>query len=259
MKHHKNDIAAFYCEEGLMPYISGLCSLVKSNPFILGQVRGIDDKAKEIFQQEGFQLFSTVAATTLLYNKKSDCFFKILHPLNVRNRLLFYFFNRPRQIFSLSAALRSHGVRVPEIPAYGNFRIRKLPFFAMKRIEGKSLYDYLVREGSSLPPQTYFNVIDKVAELHRLGYWLGDAHLSHIFIKDNEVSGFIDIDSIRKNTPFSLNKSAKDLAGLNHPELSITKDERIELLNYYLQVSEIKNKDRFKQLVKYYTERRWKG
>ena len=129
----------------------------------------------------------------------------------------------------------------------------------MERVEGESLYDLLIREKKQLPMQTYLKVIEDIAKLHNLGYWLGDAHLSHIFIKDTEVSGFIDIDSIRKNRPYMLRHIAKDIAGVNHPKLPITKKEKNKLLNYYMQISEIKNENRFRQLVKYYTERRWKA
>jgi hypothetical protein len=136
--------------------------------------------------------------------------------------------------------------------------LRSRLFFVMKRLEGKSLYDILLREKKTIPKEMYLKIVDKVAEVHSLGHWLGDAHLSHIFVNDSGVSGFIDIDSIKKNRPFRLKNLAKDLAGLNHPELPVTEDEKMKLLNYYMNRVDIRKREIFLRLLKHYTERRWK-
>jgi hypothetical protein len=259
MKYYVNNTASFYCEEALLPYISRLCFLVKENPFMLEHVRGVSSKSKDIFQKEGFQIYSTVETTILLYHQGADFFLKILCPLNLKKRIYKFLCNRAEQIYSLSEALIAQRVKVPRIKAFGRFRKKRMSFFAMESIEGKSLYELLLREKKQLPMQTYIKVIEEIAKFHNVGYWLGDAHLSHIFIKDAEVSGFIDIDSIKKNRPYMLRHFAKDIAGVNHPKLPITKKEKNNLLNYYLQIAGIKNEVRFRQLVKYYTERRWKA
>jgi len=258
MKYYINNISSFYCKKDLHTVVLKLCQLIKEHPFILKHVKGIDEKAKEILEQEGFQLYPTVKTTILLYHQGADCFFKILCPLNLKKRIYNFLCNRAEQIYSLSEVLLAQRVKVPRVMAYGRFRKERMSFFGMERIDGISLYDLLIREKKQLPLQIYSKVIEKIAKLHNLGYWLGDAHLSHIFIKDTDVSGFIDIDSIRENRTCMLRHIAKDIAGLNHPGLPIAKKEKNDLLNYYLQISEIKNEIRFRRLVKYYTERRWK-
>lgn len=259
MKYYVNNISSFYCEEDLYTFVLKLCQLSVEHPFILKHVRGINEKAEDIFHQEGFQMYPTVETTILLYHQGADCFIKILHPLNLKKNIYNVLCNRAKQIYALSELLIAHRVKVPRIKVFGRFRKKRMPFFVMERIEGKSLYELLIREKKQLPMQTYLKVIEEIAKLHKFGYWLGDAHLSHIFIKDADVSGFIDIDSIRKNRPYMLRHIAKDIAGLNHPDLSITKKEKNNLLNYYLHISGIKNEVRFRQLVKHYTERRWKA
>jgi len=258
MKYYVNNITSYYCEEDLRTFVLKFSQLTKEHPFILQHVRGIDEKAKEMFSKEGFQIYPTVEKTTLLYHKGADCFIKILHPLKLKNRIYYSLFSRAEQIYSLSETLIAQRVKVPRIQAFGTFRKKRMPFFVMERIEGKSLYDLLIREKKQLPMQIYSKAIEEIAKLHNLGYWLGDAHLSHIFIKNTDVSGFIDIDSIRENRTYMLRHIAKDIAGLNHPKLPIAKKEKNDLLNYYLQISGIKDEIRFRRLVKYYTERRWK-
>ncbi|MEC4675675.1 MAG: hypothetical protein VST72_01965, partial [Nitrospirota bacterium] len=200
----------------------------------------------------------TVKKTTLLYNKKAGCFFKILNPLTLKNRILFPLLDKSGRIYLLSEQLLAEGVKVPEVEAYGTLGGEKRPIFVMKKIEGKSLYEILIREQKSLSMEMYLKIMDEVARFHLLGYWFGDAHLSHVFVTDAGVSGFIDIDSIRKNKPFSLRPLAKDLAGLNYPGLPFFDDEKRALLNHYLDASGIKKRDKFLRLLKHYTERRWK-
>jgi tRNA A-37 threonylcarbamoyl transferase component Bud32 len=232
--------------------------MTKEYPFILKHVKGIDEEAKDIFEQEGFQIYPTVETTILLYHQDVNCFFKILQPLNLKKKISKFLINRARQIYSLSAILIQRKIKVPRIRAYGTFRNKRRPFFAMERVEGTSLYELLLREKIALPIQTYIKVVKEIAKLHNNGYWLGDAHLSHIFVKNNLVSGFIDIDSIRRNIPFSLKKLAKDLAGLNHPNLPIRKDEKKMLFQHYIKAMRINNEKNFSELIKHYTERRWK-
>ncbi len=257
MKYFKNDIASFHYNETLLASITNFCLLVKDYPFILDPFRGTDDKVKGIFSSGGFYLYPTVKKTTLFYNQATDCFFKILQPLTLKKKIFFLFSGSTISVHRLSEYLLSKEIKVPQIMAYGVFKRGKKPFFVMKKIEGKSLYDILIGERKFLPSEIYLDVMSEIAKLHSLYYWLGDAHLSHIFVNDSGVSGFIDIDSIRKNRPFRLKNLAKDLAGLNHPKLPIIEDEKIKF-DYYMNKLNIKNKEKFLRLLKYYTKRRWK-
>ena len=141
--------------------------------------------------------------------------------------------------------------------AYGLLKEGRRTFFVTKRVEGVRLYDTLIKERGSIPMSGYRKVLDEVAKFHALGYWLGDAHLAHIFFKDSEVTGFIDIDGIRRNWPYRLKNLAKDIAGLNHPELSIPEEEKKILLHYYMEKLNISRARQFRKLLKSYTARRW--
>jgi hypothetical protein len=254
----KNDIGSFCCTEELLPVLEKLCEIIRRSPVCLKPFRGINDERKKLFAGGGFQLYPTVKKTTLIYDPVMECFIKILHPLNIKNKIYFLFTDRAKAIYNISEYLFSREIKVQRVIAYGSFNYGLQPFFAVKKAEGESLYDIFIKDRRNISMSEYQRVIDEVAKLHRLDYWLGDAHLSHIFIKDGEVSGLIDIEGAKKNKPFRLKNPAKDIAGLNHPGLPLTKQEKNNLLNYYLQISGINNGARFRQLVKYYTERRWK-
>jgi len=258
MKYFKNDVASFHYNETALPSVINFCNLIKEYPFILTSFRGMNEKVEAILSSAGFILYPTVKKTTLFYESTTDCFFKILHPLTLKHKISFLFKDRTRALYNLSEYLLSKGIKVPQIMAYGLFKKGRRPFWGAKRIDGKSLYDILIRERGILPGEVYLKVVDEVAKLHSHGYWFGDAHLSHIFVNDSGVSGFIDIDGIKKNRPFRLRNLAKDLAGFNYPQLPISEDEKRDLWRYYIEKSDIKNKKRFLQLVKHYTERRWK-
>ncbi len=258
MKRIENNIAVFHCQEAVLSSVTKFCDMLKEHPSILSAFKGIDDDVRALSGFYGFELYPTVKKTTLFYEKTTDCFFKILHPLTIKNKVAFLFIDRVRSIHSLSEYLLSKGIKVSEVVAYGTIKKGRKPFFVIRRINGKSLYNILIKEGNVMETALYFKVIDAVAKIHSLGYWLGDAHLSHIFMDNGEVSGFIDIDSIRKNRPFSLKNLARDLAGYNHPELPLTKDEKMGLLNYYMDKLNIKNRKKFIGLLKYFSEKRWK-
>ncbi|MBI5666030.1 MAG: hypothetical protein HZC49_13230 [Nitrospirae bacterium] len=258
MKYIKNKAASFHCTDDILPSLGRLSEIISRRPSCLEPFRGMNEEVKAIFSEGGFQLYPTVKKTTLLYERESDCFFKILHPLNIKNRVLFHLNNRARSVYNISGRLLSEGVKTASVIAYGRFNKGRSPFFVVRRAEGESLYEILIRGKRTLDRETYFNVIGEVAKIHRLGYRLGDAHLSHIFVKDGRVSGIIDLDSIRRNRFFFLKKLAKDIAGLNHPELPLTEDEKREILYYYLNGAGITKGKRFSRMIKHYTERRWK-
>jgi len=259
MKHIKNDIASFHYSGELLPQIQKFCLLSQEYPFILEPAKGCNDKAKEIFRREGFELRRTVKKTTLLYNEGIDSFFKVLHPLTLSKKALFNLSDRVRHLYGMSSSLRKREIKVPAILAYGKFRKHNSQFFVMNRVAGRSLHNILIRNKGRLPVETYQKVMAEVARIHVTGYWLGDAHPSHIYINEGEVSGFIDIDSIRVNPLSMLKYAAKDIAGLSHPQLPVTEDELNGLVRYYLKLSGIRNNEKFFRLLKLYRERRWKG
>jgi len=82
--------------------------------------------------------------------------------------------------------------------------------------------------------------------------------LSHVFVDGDKISGVVDIDSIRRNILFKMHNQAKDLAGFNHPGLPLSSSQRKEGFHYYIEKMNIKKRDRFLNLLEYYTRRRWK-
>lgn len=260
MKYIDNEAAVFYCINSRLSqyFISRLSDLVQNNPRVLEPVMDLNEDVKAILSQKGLQLYPTVRKTTLIYDPGTESYLKILHPLNLKNRVLFRLRDMGGEICRLADRLIREGINVSDVIAYGHFKKSGLPFFVVSKAEGESLYDILVRGRKTLGTEVYEKVVDEVARVHCLGYWLGDAHLSHMFIKDGQVSGIIDIDSVRKNRPFSIRNCAKDIAGLNHPELPLTKDEKKAILNHYLKSAGIRNEKKFIRLLRHYTERRWK-
>lgn len=255
----KNDIADINVVDNkdLCDSITKLCNLVRGNQFILEPVNDKDKSIERLFSSGGFQLYSTVKKTTLLYDPHTDYYFKILHPLTLKNKFLYSFMDKSGAIYNLMEWLHSQGVNVQRVAAYGKLKAGNRPFFAVKNADGTSLYDIMIRQKHSLSMTEYKTVINEVINLHSLGYWFGDAHLSHIFIKDGVVSGIIDIDGIRRNRPYLIKNLAKDIAGLNHPELPLTKDEKQDLFKHYINSMRGLDENKFLQLLKRYTERRW--
>lgn len=260
MKYSENDVVNLYYDEINAPTVSitRLCNIIKNNPPVLRPAEDYDEEAKKILSREGFELYPTVKKTTLIYDPGTEYYFKILHPLNLKSRIGYYLTDKPGTIYGLSQELISRGIKVPRVTAYGTLKNGGRPFFAMEKIEGKSLSDILIKEKRKRPLSEYRKVIDQMVKFHSMGYWLGDAHLAHIFIKDEEVSGFIDIDSIRRNRPYMLKNLAKDIAGLNHPGLPLSSEEKMSLLNYCLDIEKINNKKKFLRLVDLCMKRRWK-
>lgn len=277
MRQQRNDIAAFRAEDnkGVAATLDRFFLLARENPFILKPLRRgkIPDSLSKgpaelpqliqgfdrvpLWQRDGFFLFPTVEKTTLLFDSRTDHFIKILHPLRAKDRVLSMGINKSRQVCIVSKTLRSKGVKVPEVTVYGKLVNSRSSFYMMNRITGSSLHKALLNEKRELSFDIYRKVIEHVAEVHRLRYWFGDLRISHVFIENGTVSGFVDIDSIRKNLPYRLRNVAKDLAGLNRPELPLSRDEKMELFRHYAEWSGIRQKEELLSLVKYYTERRW--
>ena len=287
MKYSENDLVSYHynSSKAVHACIAGLCGLAENSPLLLEPLKGNDEKKinalldrhptadsstenKElpfpcdripILYMNGFYLLPTVEKTTLFYSSEADCFLKIIHPLTLKNKLLSFVADRARNVYDLSENLLSKGVKAPKIYAYGTFKKGRKAFYAMERIRGSSLYDMLVKKKETLPDRIYYTVVDALADLHNFGYWFGDLRIAHILIKDNRLSGFVDIDGIKKNLPFRLKNIAKDLAGLNQPELPLTKDEKRTLLDYYISKSGIDDKTGLENLVRHYSRRRWGG
>ncbi|KPK02763.1 MAG: hypothetical protein AMK71_01185 [Nitrospira bacterium SG8_35_4] len=260
MKCIKNDVVTCYCNESsdLQTSIERLAGLFRRNPSLLEPFRHVSSEVEDHFKAEGFQIYPTVKKTTLLYDPASDCFLKVLHPLTLKHRVQFAVMTRSKAIYKTAEFLFSKGVPVQRVEAYGTLTPGSRPFFGIKRADGDSLYDIFIRQKQTMNMDHCRAVIGEISKVHALGFWLGDAHLSHIFVKDGKVSGIIDIDSVRRNRPFLLKNPAKDLAGLNHPDLPLSRDDKNSLMDHYLIQSGIREKDKFIRLLKYYTERRWK-
>lgn len=259
MNCYKNEFASFCCSGRIYNSLNEFFQIIKDYPSILVPDKGDNKEKEELLSSAGFKLYSTVKKTTLFYDRKTDCFFKILHPLSFKTKIIFCYTDRSRQIKKIYDRLTFRNVKLPLIEAYGKFKKDRMPFYVVRRLEGRSVYDVVIREKNIIEMKVYRDIIDEIVKVHSNGYWLGDAHLSHIFINGGKVSGFIDIDSIRKNIPYQLRNLAKDIAGFHHPELPLDYEKKAELIGYYINKMKIKDRAKFIRLVKNYTERRWKA
>lgn len=257
MKHLDNEVARIDYDESLQSSIARLCLIIKNNPSVLKPCKDIDEDVKTILTSGGFEPYPTVENTTLFYDPQTDCFFKIIHQLKLKKKVVSLFHDKSRAIYEFSEELISKGIKIPGVRAYGLIKEGRRTFFGTTRVEGVRLYDTLIQERGSIPMSGYRKVLDEVVKFHAFGYWLGDAHLAHVFFKDGEVTGFIDIDSIRRNRPYRLKNLAKDIAGLNHPELPIPAEDKKTLIQYYIKNMNISKSRKFRTLLKYYTARRW--
>jgi hypothetical protein len=258
MKHIDNEVACINCNEGLHEVISRFCDIVRDNPSVIRPVKDYDESVHAILFSEGLELYPTVKTTTLFYDPGTDCFFKTIHPLSLKHKVLYYCLNKAEALFNLSEEMRVRGVKTQSVAAFGFLKNGRRPFYASPRVEGESLFDVLVKKKQTVTMDEYRKAVDEVIKLHNTGYWLGDAHLAHVFMNNGKVSGLIDIDSIRKNRPRLLKNIAKDLAGLNHPELPLSDEEKRSLLHYYMEKAGIEGNKKFPELIEYYTKRRWK-
>ena len=285
MKYKRDATVTYYYNDSteVESCIHDMCRLAEKSPLLLEPFKGSDEKSVSLIREQlpldssnsenrklpfscdrvpvlsvgGMVMFPTVEKTTLFYHSKSDCFFKILHPLSLKYKLASYLASRAGSIYELSRNLLAKGIKVPRIYAYGMFTKGRKAFYVMERIRGSSLYDLMVTKNETLPEHMYYKVIDTLSSLHKLGYWFGDLRVAHIFIHEGEISGFVDIDGIKLNVPFRMKNIAKDLAGLNQPGLPIAKDEKKALLDYYISQSNITNRQGLLRLVRHYSERRW--
>ena len=261
MKRHADRVARIEFDDALSPSIARLLDLLSTLRAVARSVGGADAVVESVFSSRGFRLCPTGPRTTVFHDPPSDCFFKILHrpPLTLRARAHSLISNRARQIRALSERLVDRGVRVPRVRASGTIRETGESLYAIDRAQGRSLYDVLIREQRALPTELYLKVIDAVAGLHRLGYWLGDAHLSHVFVHEGQVSGFIDIDGVRRNRPPRLSNLARDLAGLNHPGLPLGRAEKESLLEHYARRVGLRDEQGFRRLVADCSATRWRS
>jgi hypothetical protein len=289
MKHAENHIASFYYDssESVHKSIEGLCSIIKKYSFITMPFRGHDESIinrflrehgspgrlnekestgnsplffdrKPVLNIEGYLLLPTVKKTTLFYDTHADYFIKILQPIGIKRKVISLFVNRARLIYNLSEYLLANGIKVPGVLAYGMIKKGRKSFLVMDRIKGKSLYTILNIEKGSLRQEDYLKVIDKLADLHKLSYWFGDMRIAHIFMNRSDISGFVDIDSIRRNIPYRLKNLAKDLAGLNSPDQQLTYDEKMRLLKHYMTRVQIEDDKNLLHLIRHYSKIRWK-
>jgi hypothetical protein len=257
---HGDPLLRIEFDEALAPSIARLMDLLGDLGAAQLAPGGSGAAMEAAFSARGFRLYPTWPQTTVFYDSASDCFFKILHrrPRTLRGRAHSLITDRARQIHALSTWLVDRGVPIPRVRAFGTVRESRRPLYAIARAHGRSLYDLLVRERGAIPSPLARKVVDAVAGLHGLGYWLGDAHLSHVFVHQGEVSGFIDIDSIRPNRPPSLANLARDLGRLNHPALPLQGGDGDSLLQRYAARTRLHDVKAFERLVEGYSSRRWR-
>lgn len=258
MKKIDNSILTCYYNESVEKLLHKIHFFLQEYSTVLKPINGRNDMIKSIFSSNNYEFYPTKKKTTVFYDRESDIFIKILHPLKLKEKLKSKFINPSKKIYLLSEYLNKAGIKIPKILAYGKIKKGNLPFFLMKRIEGFQLKTILIREKRELPKNVYFDIIKNIADLHKMGYWFRDLHLAQIYVNDSKLTGFIDIDSIRKNLFFKIRHQAKDLAGLNHPELDITKKEKEELLDYYMNLMGINCKNKFISYIKKYSNLRWR-
>ena len=242
----------------MLPVLITFCDIIREHPFCLEPFKAGNEYVRNVFGEKGFQLLDTVKKTTLLYHQGTDSFFKIVHPLAVKHKIRFLLSDISGSLYRLNGRLCAAGVPLPPMLGYGTVRSGRRPFYVVRRAEGRSLYDLLIRGGGRMPLEVYERVVDTVALFHHQGYWFRDAHLSHIFVDRGSVTGFIDLDSIRRNFPFFLRNLAKDLAGLNHPGLRLSASEKILMAKRYCARMGITKEEQFLGKIAYYSERRWK-
>lgn len=154
MRCIKNDVGSFCCTEDLLPFLEKLCEIIRRSPICLEPFRGINEETKKLFSGGGFQFYPTVKKTTLIYDPATECFVKILHPLHFKNKIYFLFTDRAKAIYNVSEYLLSKKIKVQRVIAYGSFNHRMQPFFAVKKAEGESLYDIMIRGNKTLDIRT---------------------------------------------------------------------------------------------------------
>ena len=259
MSRHSDALLRIEFEEALVPSITRLRGLLGDLRFAAPTSERPDAAMDATFAARGFRLYPTWPRTTVFYDAASDCFFKTLNrrPRTLRGRALSLVTHRARQLHALSRWLVDRGVPIPRVRAFGIVRDGRRPVYAIARARGQSLYDLVVRERQAIPPPLARKVIEAVAGLHGLGYWLGDAHLSHVFVHQEDVSGFIDIDSIRPNRPPRLANLARDLGRLNHPAYPLGPGDGDSLLRHYAARMRLQDVTAIARLVEDYSSRRW--
>jgi tRNA A-37 threonylcarbamoyl transferase component Bud32 len=257
MKKIKNNILSCCYKDCVEDLLFRINTFFNKHPEALRPINGQSDTMLDLFSSNNFELYPTKRKTTVFYDKKADIFIKLIFPIKLKEKIRSKFINLSEKIYLLSNDLKKIDIKVPEVLAYGKVK-NSIPFFFMKKITGCQLKTILIREKRKVPVELYFDVIKNVADLHKAGYWFRDLHLAQIFVNDSKVSGFIDIDGIRRNFFFKKRHQAKDLSGLNHPELNISSESKKELLEYYMNLLNIDNKIKFRSYVNKYSYLRWK-
>jgi tRNA A-37 threonylcarbamoyl transferase component Bud32 len=261
MKRHADRVVRIELDDALAPSIARLVDVLTDLRSVSLAAEGSDAAAGPVFSARGFRLYPTWPSTTVFYDSASNCFFKILHrrPSTLRGRVHALITGRGREIHALSRWLGDRGIPIPRVRAFGVVRAGRKPLYALERARGRSLYDLLVRERRTIPLALCRTVMDAVAGLHGLGYWLGDAHLSHIFVDQGEVSSFIDIDSIRRNQPPRLANLARDLGHLYHHGLLLGRADGESLLQHYAARTRLTDAQAFARMAGGYSSTRWKS
>lgn len=259
MKVIENDVLLVHCDDvpPVQSAVARLTDLFHLNPDSLTCFRSVPEEMRAMYGSQGFELLPTVLKTTLFFDASTEMFFKILHPITLKYRVVFHVCDKAKSIHDITESLRLKGVKIQKVELYGHVKRGNLPLIALKRVKGTSLYDILILQKSEVKQEVCVAVLDEIIQIHTLGYWLGDAHLSHIFVDHGKVSGIIDVDSIRRNRPFSTRCLARDIAGINHPGIPLSQEMKKDLLHYYVSRAGVQDEDRFLRMVKKCSERRW--
>lgn len=264
--HSHNKLIDKSIEPGCDPvcaFVEEVCRAAKAHPEAFEPFRGDNPRVADIFLQAGLTLIPTVERTTLVASVCGRYFLKILHALTLKERIKTLAVNRAESLRRLSEKLRTGGICVPVVEAWGTFNTHRRRFFVMRRVAGLDLYEISVVQGQKIDVEIFRRVMDEVLKLHAMGYLMGDAHPAHVFIDDGRVSGIIDIDAMRRNFPPGLRGIARDLAGLNYPELLLDGSERAAILDYYISHSGMRRvkreHERLREYFKTYSEQRWKA
>jgi len=219
--------------------------------------RGIVIEREPLLYIKGFHLIPTVARTTLFYEEETDCFIKIIHPVKVKDKFKGLFFDKAEYVCRIAGELRRAGLMSPQIVSYGRLEGMRY-FYLMKRIEGVSLNYLCLHRREEVTVHLMKSVMSILARFHMERLWHGDLRPSHLFICRDRGLAIIDIDSIRKPLFLFKKHMAKDIAGINHPSLPLSLDERLALFNHYAMESGLRDIKRFLALISHYSERRWR-
>jgi len=242
----------------LVEEVKNILRIHDKYPEALFPLRGMNDNVNKIFNKIGFELIPTVPSTTVLKKLKSDktWFLKIYHPLKLKNKLLEGFYPRAKRTFQKTSRFLQYGLNTSEPLGWCYLRRLNKSIFIMDEVKGLSLYDILIRKKTITDKNRIKNISEKLLNelclCHSRGIFFGDLHLGHIYPEGDRLY-FIDLDSVIFKKHLRYDDIAKNLAGLNHPLLPLSKEERLSFLYNYAMAMNMEMEillEKIKQLTK---------